>query len=163
MLALLLLAAVAAPNDVSSPVATARGAFYALSVPDADAAATWYIEKLGLKVLMQPPERNGAQVVVIGGGGLIVELIEQQGAVPLKQAAPEVKHDTMVLGLFKAGVIVDDWEGLLAALKARGVPIALGPFPRSAEQRANLIIRDNNGNYIQFVESRPADMEAKAK
>jgi hypothetical protein len=43
------------------------------------------------------------------------------------------------------------------------VPIAMGPFPRTAEQRANLIIRDNNGNYIQFVESRPADLEAKAK
>ena len=163
MLALLLLAAAAAPNDVPSPVATARGAFYALSVPDADAAAAWYAEKLGLKVLMRPPEGNGTQVIVIGGGGLIVELIEQQGSVALKQAAPEVKHDTMVLGLFKAGVIVDNWEGLIAALKVRGVPITMGPFPRSAEQRANLIIRDNNGNYIQFVEGQPAELEAAAK
>ena len=163
MFALLLLAAIAAPNNVASPVTSAQGAFFALSVPDADAAATWYSDKLGLKVIMRPPERNGTQVIIVGGGGLIVELIEQQGSVSLKEAAPAVKHDTMVLGVFKAGVIVNDLDSLIAALKARGVPIAMGPFPRSAEQRANLIIRDNNGNYIQFAESRPADLEATAK
>jgi hypothetical protein len=65
----------------------------------------------------------------------------------------------MVLGLFKAGVVVDNWDGLVTGLKARGVPIAMGPFPATAEQRANLIIRDNNGNLIQFFESRPAPPE----
>ena len=163
MFAFFLLAVAAASDGAPIPVTRAQGAFFALSVPDADAAATWYSDKLGLTVIMRPPEQSGTQVIVVGGGGLIIELIEQQGAIPLSQAAPAVKHDTMVLGPFKAGAIVKDWDGLVAALKMRGVPIAMGPFPRTAEQRANLIIRDNNGNYIQFVESRPADLEAKAK
>jgi len=154
-----LLLAVAVTTPELAPLATARGAFIALSVPDADAAAAWYSEKLGLKVIMRPPEQGGVQMIALGGGGLLVELIEQPGAAPMRQLAPQVGHDTMVHGLFKAGVIVDDWEGLVAGLKARGVPIAIGPFPASAEQRANLIIRDNNGNYLQFFSNRPAPAE----
>ena len=156
--ALLLAVAVTTPEPV--PLATARGAFIALSVPDADAAAAWYSEKLGLKVIMRPPEQSGVQMIALGGGGLLVELIEQQGSAPMRQLAPQVGHDTLVHGLFKAGVIVEDWEGLVAGLKTRGVPIAIGPFPASAEQRANLIIRDNNGNYLQFFSNRPAPAEA---
>ena len=156
--ALLLVAA--AMNPEPGPLASARGAFIALSVPDADAAAAWYSEKLGLKVVMRPAEQGGVQMIALSGGGLMVELIEQRGSSPMRQIAPQIAHDTMVHGLFKAGVIVDDWEGLVAGLKARGVPIAIGPFPASAEQRANLIIRDNNGNYIQFFSNLPAPAEA---
>ena len=158
----LLLAAAAASTPTSEPLASADGAFFALSVPDADQAAAWYKEKLGLKVILQPPVRAGSEVIVLGGGGLIVELVERGDAVPLREAAPAVTHDAMVHGVFKAGVIVKDWDALLAGLKSRGVPIAIGPFPASAEQRANLIIRDNNGNYIQFASNRPAPAE-KAK
>jgi catechol 2,3-dioxygenase-like lactoylglutathione lyase family enzyme len=155
--ALMLAAAAVSPEP--EPLVSARGAFIALSVPDAEAAAAWYSDKLGLKIIMRPPEQGGVQMIALGGGGLLVELIEQQGAAPIRQIAPQVGHDTMVHGLFKAGVIVEDWEGLVAGLKARGVPIAIGPFSASAEQRANLIIRDNNGNYIQFFSNRPAPAE----
>jgi catechol 2,3-dioxygenase-like lactoylglutathione lyase family enzyme len=159
MLSMLLFVVAFAATPSAAPLAEARGAFFALSVPDADAAAGWYQEKLGLEVIMRPPESNGTQVLILAGGGLMIELIEQRGATSLKQLAPQVQHDTMVHGVFKAGVIVDNWDGLVAGLKARGVPIAIGPFPASAEQRANLIIRDGDGNYIQFIDSRPARSE----
>ena len=142
------------------PLATAEGAFFALSVPDADAAAAWYVDKLGLKIVLRPAAQGGVRMVALSGGGLLIELIEQQGAVPLSTAAPHISHDTQVHGIFKAGVVVADWDGLIAGLKARGVPIAIGPFPRRKDQRANLIIRDNNGNYIQFFEKQPAEAEA---
>ncbi|HEX6218315.1 MAG TPA: VOC family protein [Sphingomicrobium sp.] len=159
---LLLLAAAATTPPAPQPLATARGAFFALSVADVDATAAWYQEKLGLKVIMRPPAQGGVRMIALGGGGLLVELIEQEGSVPLRQAAPQIDHDIKVHGMFKSGIVVDDWNGLLAGLKARGVPIAIGPFPSSPEQRANLIIRDNEGNYIQFFESRPAPSEGQA-
>ena len=40
-------------------------------------------------------------------------------------------------------------EERLAALKARHVDIAYGPYPAQANQRANVIVRDNAGNLIQ--------------
>lgn len=156
---LILTAASLAGSPSPAPVAATQGAFFALSVPDADTAADWYQEKLGLRIIMRPPESNGTQVVILEGGGLMVELIEPRGATSLKQIAPQVSHDTMVHGVFKAGVIVSNWEALLAGLKERGVPIAIGPFPARAEQRANLVIRDGDGNLIQFIDSKPAPSE----
>jgi hypothetical protein len=60
----------------------------------------------------------------------------------------------MVLALLNhamsAGVIVDDFDKTLAMLKARNVEIAMGPFPAKGNQRANIIVKDNAGNLIQF-------------
>lgn len=132
------------------PAIAATGAFFALSVADIDASVKWYSEKLGLKVVMQAPKRDHAAVTVLEGGGLIVELIQHDDAVPLGKAAPAVKGNLFVHGMFKAGVIVDDFEKTLAMLKARGVEFFIGPFPARANQRANVIIKDNAGNLIQF-------------
>ena len=38
----------------------------------------------------------------------------------------------------------------MAPRQARGAEIAFGPFPARDGQRANLIVRDNAGNLIQF-------------
>ena len=55
-----------------------------------------------------------------------------------------------VHGIFKIGVIIDDFDKTLGILKARGVEIAYGPYPRRGNQRANVILRDNAGNLIQL-------------
>jgi hypothetical protein len=81
---------------------------------------------------------------------LIVELIQHDGALPLSKAAPAVSKTDLVHGLFKAGVVVDDFESMLAAFRQRHVELAYGPFPARGNQRANVIIRDNSGNLIQF-------------
>jgi catechol 2,3-dioxygenase-like lactoylglutathione lyase family enzyme len=151
------LVALAAPfraDAQARPVFETRGAFFALSVADLDASARWYAEKLGLTVVMRPPKQEQSAVAVLEGGGLIVELLQRDDASPLRQAAPSATATYLVHGLFKAGVIVDDLNATLTALRARGVEIAMGPFPASKEQRANAIIRDNAGNLIQFFGAR---------
>ena len=141
-----------APGSITEqpPAITATGAFFALSVADIEASTRWYSEKLGLKVVMQAPKRDHAAVTVLEGGGLIVELIQQDDAVALGKAAPAIKGNMFVHGIFKAGVIVDDFDKTLAMLRARGVEIVIGPFPAKANQRANVIIKDNAGNLIQL-------------
>jgi catechol-2,3-dioxygenase len=128
-----------------APALTATGAFFALSVADVRASAQWYREKLGLKVVMDPPKQGTTAVVVLEGNGLIVELIQDDQA-----AAPATKNPMLVHGVVKAGVIVSDFDQTLATLKERNVPIAFGPYPAKANQRANVIIRDNAGNLIQL-------------
>src|SRR5690349_2798918 len=152
--ALVALAAPAAAGAQSRPVFETRGAFFALSVADLDASTRWYSEKLGLTVVMRPPKQDKSSVAILEGGGLIVELLQRDDATSLRQSAPAASANYLVHGIFKAGMIVDDLNATLAALRTRGVEIAMGPFPASKEQRANAIIRDNAGNFIQFFGAR---------
>jgi lactoylglutathione lyase/glyoxylase I family protein len=131
-------------------VFSTTGAFFALSVPDLEASVRWYSEKLELKVIMRPPPEERAQVAVLEGNGLIVELLQLADALPLSRAAPNVTADYLVHGYFKAGLVVNDFDHTLEMLRARGVEIAMGPFPARQGQRANVIVRDNAGNLIQF-------------
>lgn len=128
------------------PAFTTSGAFFALSVPDLEGARVWYVDKLGLSVVVQPPPYEGIGVLILEGGGLIVELIHN----PQAQPPRAVSNPTLTHGLFKAGLVVDDLDGTLARLRERGVPIALGPFPAGNGQRANFAIYDHAGNLIQF-------------
>ena len=147
---LLALATLTADAQTAEPPFTATGAFIALSVPDVAASARWYREKLGLRVVLEPPRSGEATAVILEGGGLLVELIEHDAAKPLGTVAPGVRGSVYVHGYFKAGLIVEDFDRTIAAFRARGITIAIGPFPKSATQRANAIIRDNDGNLIQF-------------
>ena len=144
-----------AQQGATSPAfTTAKGAFLGVSVGDLEASVRWYSEKLGLRVVMRPPKIEKSTAVILEGGGLIVELMQHDDAVPLATAAPSVSRNYMVHGIFKAGVIVEDFDKAIAELRARGVPIAIGPFAATAEQRANAIIRDNAGNFIQLFGAR---------
>jgi catechol 2,3-dioxygenase-like lactoylglutathione lyase family enzyme len=158
ILALSLASCLAAPGGLRAPVApalSASGAFFALSVADLDASTAWYERAFGLAVVMRTPPANGASAVVLEGGGLIVELIHQDRAVPLASAAPGTSDRLLVHGLVKAGAIIADFDATLAWLRERHVTIAFGPFPARAGQRANVIIRDNSGNLIQLFGPRP--------
>jgi catechol 2,3-dioxygenase-like lactoylglutathione lyase family enzyme len=139
-----------APTVGPSPAFTASGAFFALSVADLSSSTKWYSETLGLRVVMQAPRQNGAAATVLEGGGLIVELVQHDSARPLADAAPGTQGSLFIHGLFKVGVVVENYDKLLETLRARRVEIAFGPFPARGDQRANVIIKDNAGNLIQF-------------
>ena len=136
----------ATSRQSAAPVLQCKGAFFALSVSDLDASARWYAEKLGLRVVMRMPRQNGVAVAVLEGGGLMVELVQHDGTA----SASGTQQPERMRGFFKAGVMVDDLASALAELKNRGVEVAMGPFPARANQRANVIIRDNAGNLIQL-------------
>ena len=146
----LALSAQPATPPAPEAAATATGAFFALSVSDVRASARWYSEKLGLKVVMEQPMNAGAAVTVLEGGGLIVELIQHEGAVSLTALEPKVKSNMFVHGVVKAGALLSNFDNAVATMKKRGVDIAFGPYPARENQRPNAIIRDNAGNLIQF-------------
>ncbi len=136
-----------APTGGLPPV---RGAFFAISVPDLAASAHWYAETFGLHATVQVPHANGVAVTILEGNGLIVELLQHDGAMPLTSAAPGVHDPMMVHGPVKAGFIVDDFDAALATLRSHRVEIAYGPYSARPPQHANVIIRDNAGNLIQL-------------
>ena len=73
----------------ASPSLAATGGYFAVSVADLHASETWYIEKLGLELAMQPPTANGVSVVLLRGDGLTVELIHQDKGVSLRDMRPD--------------------------------------------------------------------------
>jgi catechol 2,3-dioxygenase-like lactoylglutathione lyase family enzyme len=131
------------PTSDSSP--TALGAFFAVVVPDIDASAQWYREKLGLKTAMPVTRQGRFAFTTLEGNGLIVELIQNQDAQAVGKSGEPAVH-----GMFKAGVIVQDFDKTVAFLKFRGVEIVAGPFPTKPDMRANVLVKDNAGNLIQF-------------
>lgn len=144
--------AAAARNPQRAPkaaIVATRGAFFAVSVADLEASSRWYSEKLGLEIVLEVPANGGTAVMVLEGGGLIVELVRHDDAVP---SACEATDPALCHGVFKVGVLVKDLDNTLDKLAARGVPVAFGPFPAQSNQRANAIIRDNAGNLIQLFE-----------
>jgi catechol 2,3-dioxygenase-like lactoylglutathione lyase family enzyme len=130
------------------------GSFFALSVADMEASIKWYGEKFGLQPVMQLPKQNKVRVAVLSGGGLVVELIQNDDAAPLQKVAPSLTSNLPVHGIFKVGLIVDKYPSVLESLKERGIEIVHGPFPSRKDQPGNVIIRDNSGNLIQFFEKR---------
>ena len=141
-----------APSHVTdAPSIATTGAFFALSVEDMEASTRWYVEKLGLRVTMPRSRMGKAAATVLEGGGLIVELVQHDDALPLTRPAPAVQGGSLfVHGIFKAGFVVEDFDATIALLRARQVEIAFGPFPKRPTQRANAIIKDNAGNFIQI-------------
>ena len=136
----------AQPNASTPPFEAVTGSFFAISVSDLAASTKWYTEKLGLRSIMSVPKRPGAVgVEVLQANGLTVEIQQHDGAEPVTRGAPSDRQ-----GIFKVGVFVKDFDATLAALRARGVPIVMGPWPRRNDQPAQVIVRDTSGTLIQF-------------
>jgi catechol 2,3-dioxygenase-like lactoylglutathione lyase family enzyme len=142
---LLPLSARAQSTAVEPPFDAVAGSFFAISVPDLQASARWYREKLGLRSIMSIPKQPGAVGLdVLQGNGLTVEIQQHDGAEPVTRGAPSDRQ-----GIFKVGVFVKDFDATLALLRARGVHIFMGPF-RNAGQPPQVIVRDTSGTLIQF-------------
>src|SRR5262245_37986963 len=118
---MVLLTLLVSGSGAQQPVANATGAFFALSVPDLEASAKWYSEKLGLAATMQgTPSGDTPGFVVLEGGSLIVELINRRGSVHPSANAPELRQ-----GFTKAGAIVADFDDVVARLRKNGVAIVI--------------------------------------
>jgi catechol 2,3-dioxygenase-like lactoylglutathione lyase family enzyme len=88
--------------------------FIAIQVRDDSAAAEWYTAMLDLDEVNRLEAQDGRYSIrILTGGGLSVELTRVSGAAPV----PAGPH----LGLFKAGLFVDNIEAAFALLRSNEV------------------------------------------
>lgn len=137
---------IAAPMVARGQVAAPHESFFALSVASVAESTRWYRDKLGFTLDREVPDR----MALLHLGPVSLELVHAQGSVPLRTALPAASDAMAVHGIAKVGWVVDDFDGTVTRLRAKGVDIAFGPFPKRSDQRANVIIRDNAGNMIQL-------------
>jgi catechol 2,3-dioxygenase-like lactoylglutathione lyase family enzyme len=128
------------------PFAAVTGAFFAVSVKDIGASARWYGEHFGMTVSSRSTF-DDASSVVLTGNGLEIELLAFSNSVERTDLGDAKARPR---GLVKVGFQVPNFDETVAMLRSRHVDIVVGPFPARRTQRANVIVRDNEGNLIQL-------------
>lgn len=134
------------PSATDAPAFTAQGAFVAIVVTDLDASVHWYESSLGLHVVKHGKSpRVLAETAVLGGHNLFVELIHHDG-----KQLPRIDNEASVPRLLKAGVIIGpkDFDAVAVYIQKRGVEI--GVFEDKEMGVRSFLLRDNDGNLIQF-------------
>jgi catechol 2,3-dioxygenase-like lactoylglutathione lyase family enzyme len=132
----------------------ARPFWIGLSVPDAEASASWYQNKLHftLKKRLVLPEHQ-LRIVFLELNGYTVELVESKTATSfetVQKRIPQVKQRDNLNGFFKAGFLVSDVDALAAELKRTGVKLISEPSDDRAFGVRQFLVEDNAGNVLQF-------------
>jgi methylmalonyl-CoA/ethylmalonyl-CoA epimerase len=126
-----------------------------ISVPDLETAIAWWRKVLGFEVERRFPIPSiPAQVVILKNGPLHIELFEVEGAKSLPDERREPDTDVYTHGNKHVSFAVESVREFAEQLKVRGADIV---WVKQMEQGANIFIRDNAGNLVEFVESaKPA-------
>jgi catechol 2,3-dioxygenase-like lactoylglutathione lyase family enzyme len=121
-----------------------------LSVPDLEAAISWWRHVLGFEVVKRfPIPAIAAQVAMLRNGPLHIELFEVAGAKPLPEERRQPDSDLQTHGNKHVSFAVHSVREFAAELQRRGADIV---WVREMPHGANIFIRDNAGNLIEFVQ-----------
>jgi catechol 2,3-dioxygenase-like lactoylglutathione lyase family enzyme/sugar lactone lactonase YvrE len=130
----------------------------AYSVADFDASVSWWQQMLGFAVDWVDDTPGGGKAAFLLRNGEGIELFWAPGARPLQEERREFDTHREAHGMIHVCIEVDDVEGLVTDLRAKGVEIAreldTHPLARIG------FIRDNSGNLIELYEPREGTPEA---
>jgi methylmalonyl-CoA/ethylmalonyl-CoA epimerase len=122
-----------------------------ISVPDLEAAISWYRDMLGFSVETRMTlEAVGAKVAFIKHGDFCIELFEVAGAASLLDERRYPNEDLRTHGTKHIAFSVDDLKSVVDTLKERGVDMAMDVMDMPDGKVA--FIRDNAGTLIELVE-----------
>ena len=122
----------------------------AISVPNLEDAIDWYKDVLGFKVERKfPIPTIPAEVAIIKNGDLRIEIFEVPDAAPLPEDRRLPDSDNRTHGNKHIAFTIRNVEKFSEELKTRGADIV---WVKRFDHGANIFIRDNSGNLIEFVE-----------
>jgi len=123
-----------------------------VSVPDLEASMDWYQRVLGFTLLRRARiESIPAEVAFLKHGAMHVELFEVAGAKALPAERREPDSDVRTHGNKHISFAVADVDVFAQELRRRGADVVwVKHFPHGG---ANIFIRDNAGNLIEFVQA----------
>jgi ketosteroid isomerase-like protein/catechol 2,3-dioxygenase-like lactoylglutathione lyase family enzyme len=126
-----------------------------ITVRNLEATISWYEKHLGFKRLTDfgfP----GASVAFIGRGDLRLEFFQIENAMPMEDGRKEAESNLSYGGINHFAIFVDDLDGILMELKAKGVEQAftLNVVPDGSGDRYTFI-RDNEDMLIELYQPGP--------
>ena len=131
-------------------VGALRAHHFGISVPDLDAAITWYGRMLGFtleKRLSIPP--IPAEVAFLRRGDFRIEIFQVTGAAPLPNDRRTPNLDLKTHGNKHLCFEVPDVPAAVARLREGGADIA---FETVVEGNPTAFVRDCAGNLIEFLQ-----------
>jgi len=131
-----------------------------VSVPDLEASIDWYRRVLGFELLRRLRiETIPAEVAILKHGAMHIELFQAADARPLPPERREPDLDVRTHGNKHIAFGVTDVDAFAQELRRRGADMVwVKHFPNGG---ANIFIRDNAGNLIEFLKA-PQDPQLAA-
>jgi len=126
-------------------------------VSDIDQSTKWYEEVLELTLYkkMSFPEYDSLKINFLKGKYFQLELMEKKTSFTISKFVPGYSlNDKPLIGFSKMAFSVSDIEQFYKRLKAIHVPEVLGITEDKEFMSKYFIIRDLDGNVLQFIETR---------
>lgn len=127
--------------------------FSALIVNDIENSISWYSNTLGFNVLNKiESEDSQFKQANLKRGAILIELIEINSAVSPKDVIPNYDSKTRLVGIFKTGFLVSDFDRWMKHLTQLEVDFHGNVVINSESGKKMVIIKDPDGNRIQIFE-----------
>ena len=127
--------------------------FAALIVRDMDESVRWYTTHLGMEVLRQAayPDR-GFKQANLQRGNILIEFIELDNALSAELVVPNFDSKTRMVGLFKIGFLLDDFDRWIDYLTNQEIDFYGSVVKQPESNKRMVIVKDPDGNRIQLFE-----------
>ena len=127
--------------------------FSALIVSDIDRSIVWYSNNFGLKVLDKTESKErGFKQANLKRGNILIELIELKSAISLKDVDANINDKTRIIGFFKIGFLVSDFDNWISHLNDSKVDFHGTVVTDNISGKKMVIVKDPDGNRIQLFE-----------
>lgn len=126
-------------------------------VTDIEKSTKWYEDVLELKLYkeMSFPEYDSLNINFLKGNGFQLELMEKKTSFSINKYVPGYNlNDKPLLGFSKVAFTVADIEQLYDRLKKKNVTEVLGITEDKEFNSRYFIIRDLDGNILQFIQPK---------
>jgi catechol 2,3-dioxygenase-like lactoylglutathione lyase family enzyme len=128
--------------------------FSAIIVNNLDTSINWYANVLAFEVLDKTESKErGLRQANLKMGKSLLELIELNAAVSLKDVAPNYNSKTRVKGFFKFGFLTADFDKWINHLKQAKANFYGDVVNDNLTGKRMVIIKDPDGNRIQIFEN----------
>ncbi|MEK3912107.1 VOC family protein [Paenibacillus sp. FSL H7-0331] len=142
-------------DSAANPIASLKGHHIAIRVPDYEAAKSWYVEKLGFRVIQEwpfgdlllayvaPPHDDSFYFEIIGDG----------------EVSDAPIYSDINSSMYKAGyhhlcMTVNDVDEAIAYLDSKGVSLIGEPFDLDAIRRRLAFFSDPWGNIFELAQEK---------
>jgi catechol 2,3-dioxygenase-like lactoylglutathione lyase family enzyme len=139
------------PQAGPPSIGTPAGSFFALLVPSTEESARWYHDYLGFTVVRKSDGPNGAsRTIMLEQNCVLLEIIATRDSFALQQVTP--KKPNTLQGIRKVGFVVDreTFDALYRGLQQKKATFVGDVFVDDGLKMRSFLIRDNNGNLVQF-------------
>ena len=142
-------------SDVNAQeIAFSSKSFFAISTSNVDSVSTWYENVFSLKLQkkINTPDGNIA-IRILGNDFLQIEIMQRKDAKGRAECNVPADQAYKIHGYFKTGLYVKDLKNAESYFKNKNVAIKIPIFEDKELKMRSFIIKDADGNTLQFIES----------